>query len=338
MCQGTTDAPAGGRGLRGQKHGLRLHDTGDVLPRGVVQIGLHDDCRPADVERPGGRVDVAVAHCAEEVRLRLDRCGSGRAVGEVEERAVRARRVGEDMSAPPGGSRPWCRGAPGTAASRAPPRPPPRSSSGRACPRAASTTELSRSVRHPARSCRRRDARWHAENIEPLEPQRRAHLLEEPARFLEQIEPPPGCRSRRASGRSRGGRAQASRHRRGCGRWPAPRRTPRRRPPHRGLRRPVRAQAVELGVDRPGVRARRQRIEGRRHAECGVVISGLDGVPGGVRDSCAVSREFRSSAASTDPGTTSVSAASGEPSSRSGTAAATARSHAAGSRRPRSRS
>src|SRR5688572_22599248 len=53
--------------LGSEQDSLRLRDACDVLPGGIVQVGLDDDRRAADVERARGRVDVAVAHRAEEV-------------------------------------------------------------------------------------------------------------------------------------------------------------------------------------------------------------------------------------------------------------------------------
>ena len=53
-------------------------------PFGIDDLGLDDDDRSADLERSANRLDVAVANGTEEVRARLDGCGSRRTVGEVE--------------------------------------------------------------------------------------------------------------------------------------------------------------------------------------------------------------------------------------------------------------
>jgi acyl-CoA dehydrogenase len=63
---------------------LGLDDARHGAPFGVDDLRLDDDDRPADLERPAHRLDVAVANGTQEVGARLDGRGTGRAVGEVE--------------------------------------------------------------------------------------------------------------------------------------------------------------------------------------------------------------------------------------------------------------
>ena len=84
---------------RSAQDGLRLHDTRDRSAVRVDDLRVHRDHVAADAERAADRLDVALAHRAEEARARLDRRGAGRSLGQVEERADARRAVGERPSA-----------------------------------------------------------------------------------------------------------------------------------------------------------------------------------------------------------------------------------------------
>jgi ABC-type multidrug transport system ATPase subunit len=73
---------------------LRLRDLGDPPALGVEHVGLNHDRGPPHVQRSSHRFGEAGAHRPEEVRLGLDGAG-GRSLGQVEEGADGAQRVGQ---------------------------------------------------------------------------------------------------------------------------------------------------------------------------------------------------------------------------------------------------
>ncbi len=91
-------ASAGSAGWRGRAPCVR--------PSGVGDRRVPDLRRPAAVHEPRLALDRPLARAAEEVRLQLDRGEAGRSLGQVEDAAVAARRVGEARRpCPRGGSR-----------------------------------------------------------------------------------------------------------------------------------------------------------------------------------------------------------------------------------------
>jgi imidazolonepropionase-like amidohydrolase len=74
---------------------LALGDPRGQALLGVADVGLHDDQGPALVQWPGHRLDVAVAHGAQEVGLRLDGGGARRFGRQVQEGAGAASAVGQ---------------------------------------------------------------------------------------------------------------------------------------------------------------------------------------------------------------------------------------------------
>jgi ABC-type polar amino acid transport system ATPase subunit len=79
---------------RGSENRLRLSDLGNPPALGVEHIGLNHDRGPSHVQRPGHRLGEAGAQRPEEVRLGLD-SARGRSLGQVEEGADGAQRVGQ---------------------------------------------------------------------------------------------------------------------------------------------------------------------------------------------------------------------------------------------------
>jgi uncharacterized protein (TIGR02569 family) len=80
--------------LPGEDELALRHPGGQPLPC-VTHVGLHDGQRPAGVQRARHRLDVAVAHGAQEVGLRLDGGGARRAGRQVQVRAGAAGGVGQ---------------------------------------------------------------------------------------------------------------------------------------------------------------------------------------------------------------------------------------------------